>query len=101
MYNFLARYYNFSKFLTQVDRYFQNSAYFRQNIYPKYFKGYRYGALAEVVDYQQILESSEIKVAIDYCYNDANYYYRNSQRRVEGATSLIKAIKKELQRFKD
>ena len=99
LFNSISNYYNFSKFLADVDRYFQNGAYFRQSIYPKYFKGYRYGTIAEVSDYHKILNSDEIKVAIDYCINDAIFYRNNSRDRLEHARALINDINEELKRF--
>ena len=91
--------YNFSKFLADVDRYFQNGAYFRKDIYPKYFKYYRYGRIAKVADYDVLLNSNEIKIAIDYCINDANYYWSQTRHRKEHARELINNITKELKRF--
>lgn len=95
----LSNYYNFSKFLSGVDRYFQNGAYFRQAIYPKYFKHYRYGRYAQIADYKQLSTSNEIRVAIDYCINDAAYYKNRTQHRKEHARELIEMIEKELKRF--
>lgn len=95
----LSNYYNFSKFLADVDRYFQNGAYFRKDIYPKYFKYYRYGRIAKVADYDVLLNSNEIKIAIDYCINDANYYWSQTRHRKEHARELINNIRKELKRF--
>lgn len=95
----LSNYYNNSKFLAEVDRYFQNGAYFRQAIYPKYFKHYRYGRFAQIADYEKIKASNEIRVAIDYCINDANYYRGGTQHRKERARELIVLINSELKRF--
>lgn len=95
----LSNYYNNSKFLAGVDRYFQNGAYFRQAIYPKYFKHYRYGRYAQIADYKKLSTSNEIRVAIDYCINDANYYRNRTQHRKEHSRELIQMIEKELKRF--
>ena len=99
LFNSLSNYYNFSKFLSRVDLYYKNGEYFRKDIYPKYFKGYRYGSYAIVDDYQKILKSNEIKVAIDYCKNDAEFYYNRTKHRAEHAAELIEMITNELQRF--
>ena len=99
LFNSLSSFYNSSKFLAELDRYFQNGAYFRQEIYPKYFKGYRYGTVAVVSNYQRILDSDEIKIAIDYCLNDAGYYLNRSKNRAEHAGELIDLIFQELKLF--
>ncbi len=97
----LSNYYNFSKFLAGVDRYFQNGAYFRQDVYPKYFKHYRYGSYAQIANYEELRVSNEIRVAIDYCINDANYYRNQTKHRKEHARELIQDISQELKRFKN
>lgn len=99
LFNSLSNYYNFSKRQFEVDRYFEIGAYFRKNIYPKYFKRYYYGRIAIISDYQKILQSDEIKVAIDYCFNDSSYYLRNSKHRVEHSAELLQDITEELKRF--
>lgn len=95
----LSNYYNFSRFLHSVDNYFENGAYFRRSIYPKYFKSYRYGRIAEVADYEEILNSNEIKIAIDYCINDGGFYTGQTRRRKQHARQLIEDITEELKRF--
>lgn len=99
LFNSLSNYYNLSKKQAEVDRYFEIGAYFRKNIYPKYFKGYRYGRVAIVSDYKRILQSDEVKVALDYCLNDASYYLRKSKHRVEHSAELLQDITEELKRF--
>lgn len=99
LFNSLSNYYNHSEFLAEVDRYFENGAYFRKEIYPKYFKHYRYGTIAEVSDYDKIVQSNEIRIAIDYCINDAFYYRNRTKHRKEHARELINDITEELKRF--
>ena len=99
LFNLLSNYYNFSKYLAQTDRYFENGAYFRKEIYPRYAKAYSFGAYAKVADYQQFLNSNEVKVAIGYCRNDAYFYINRSKVRLEQAGDLIKFITDELKRF--
>lgn len=97
----LSNYYNFSKFLADVDRYFQNGAYFRRDIYPKYFKHYRYGSYAQIADFEKLRVSNEVRVAIDYCINDAGYYRNQTKRRKVHSRELIEDISQELKRFKN
>tara|TARA_R110002073_G_scaffold108336_3_gene243416 strand:+ start:84830 stop:85549 length:720 start_codon:yes stop_codon:yes gene_type:complete len=99
LFNSLSNYYNFSKQQADVDRYFEIAAYFRKDIYPKYFKGYRYGRIAIISDYQKILHSDEVKIALDYCLNDAFFYLRASKHRVEHSAELLQDITEELKRF--
>lgn len=99
LFNSMSNYYNFSKFISGVDRYFQVGAYFRQQVYPKFFSGYRYGSYAKITNFEKILNSDEIKVAIDYARNDSKYYLGQSKHRVDHASELIDIINNELKRF--
>jgi len=99
LFTLLSNYYNNSKSLSEVDKYFHVAAYFRRDIYPKYFKGYKFSRLAVVSDYEKILNSDEIKVAIDYCINDAKFYKKLTQLRKEQARELIELLNTELKRF--
>ncbi len=99
LFNSLSNYYNFSKFLSKVDNYFEIAAYFRKSVYPKYAKSYHYGRIAAIADYEQMLNSNEIKVAIDYCINDAVYYKRRTKHRIKHTSELLEDIRKELKRF--
>ena len=101
LFNSLSGYYNHSKFLSEVDNYFEIAAYFRKTIYPKYAKSYHFGRIAAVADYNQFLNSNEIKVAIDYCINDAGYYKRRTQHRIEHSAELLIDIREELKRFEN
>jgi hypothetical protein len=101
LFNMLARYYNYSEFLAKVDTGFNIAIYLREDIYPKYFNAYLYGRYAKVSNYEQILNSDEIKIAIDYCINDSGYYLMGSQNRANMAKTLLQMIDEELQRFED
>ena len=94
---YLNRYYNHSKHLEETENYFENSKYYRQLIYPKYFKSYKYGREAIPIDYEQLKTNSEFKIALDYTINDAYFYSGWSEHKKEDALRLLGFIKEELQ----
>ena len=94
---YLNRYYNHSKDLEETENYFENSKYFRQHIYPKYFKSYKYGQEAIPIDYEQLKTNSEFKIALDYTINDAYFYSGWSGHKKEDALRLLSFIQEELQ----
>jgi len=94
---YLNRYYNHSKDLAEVENYFENSKYYRQHIYPKYFKSYKYGREAIPIDYEKLKINSEFKIALDYSINDAYFYSGWSEHKKEDALKLLRFIQEELQ----
>lgn len=94
---YLNRYYNHSKDLEKVENYFENSKYYRQHIYPKYFKSYKYGREAIPTDYEKLKTNSEFKIALDYTINDAYFYSGWSEHKKEDALRLLSFIQEELQ----
>ena len=94
---YLNRYYNHSKHLEEVENYFENSKYYRQHIYPKYFKSYKYGREAIPIDYEKLKTNSEFKIALDYTINDAYFYSDWSEHKKEDALRLLDFIQEELQ----
>ena len=94
---YLNRYYEHSKFLKEAENYFKNSKYYRQHIYPKYFKSYKYGLEAIPMDYEQLKTNSEFKIALDYTINDAYFYRSWSEHKKEDALRLLGLIQEELQ----
>lgn len=93
---YLSRYYETSLHLKSVERYYEVDKYFRNTIYPKYFKAYKYGRLAIPADYQLLKESNEIKVALDYVVNDVKFYSVYSKQRKEVALQLLNRLAQEL-----
>ena len=93
---YLVHYYETSKHLENVERYFENGKYFRREIYPKYFSEYQYGRIAVPVNYNTLKNNNEFLIALDYCINDAKFYRRWSLHRLDDARYLLKEIKNEL-----
>jgi len=93
---YLNRYYDHSISLKEIDNYFENSKYYRQHIYPKYFKSYKYGREAIPIDYEQLKTNSEFNIALDYTMNDAYFYKSWSEHKKEDAVRLLGLIKEEL-----
>ena len=93
---YLNRYYSHSEHLSKVETYFENSKYYRQHIYPKYFKSYKYGREAIPIDYEELKSNSEFKIALDYTINDAQFFKGWSEHKKEDALRLLGLIRKEL-----
>ena len=85
----LVTYYDHSRFLKEVENYYENSKYYRTVIYPKYFKKYQYGRLARPVDFEALKKANDFRIALDYSINDAQYYRGWSRHRKEDATKLL------------
>lgn len=92
----IVRYYDFSKHIAYVENYFENSKYYRQHIFPKYFKTYKYGREAKPVDYGSLMTNSEFSIALDYSINDAYFFKNSEQRRLQDAQTLIRLLEDEL-----
>ena len=94
--NLIVHYYDTSRFLQKVETYFENSKYYRQHIFPKYFKSYKYGREVVPVDYEALKKSSEFRIAMDYSINDAIYFRNRAQKRSDVANKLIEMLNKKL-----
>lgn len=92
----ISNYYAYSKFIDEVDEYFELNKYFRQEIYPKYFRRYRYSSFVIPVDYEALKKSSEFRIVVDMCFNDSIYYNRMTLQQIERAEELLSMIKTEL-----
>ncbi|MFN1835236.1 hypothetical protein AB2B38_008240 [Balneola sp. MJW-20] len=88
----ISKYYNTSKFLAETDTYFEMNKYYRQHIYPKYFRRYQYGERVKVVDYDKLRESNEFSVALDMSLNDASYYFYQTEGQLERARAILNLI---------
>lgn len=94
----IFKYYEDSKDLAHIERYFENGKYFRQQIYPKYFKKYRYDEISVPKNWDQLKVESEFLIALDYCINDAGFYTWRSRRRLRYAKVVLTIIENELSR---
>ena len=93
----MTQYYERSKHLKYIEDYFENTKFFRQQIYPKYFKSYRHSTYAIPIDYESLKINSEFNIALDYGLNDAKFFMRFSKIKKMEAKALLKLIKKEIQ----
>ncbi|WP_455168476.1 DUF6090 family protein [Aegicerativicinus sediminis] len=94
--NLMVHYYDTSRHLYSVETYFENSKYYRQHIFPKYFKSYKYGREVIPVDYESLKNSSEFRVALDYSINDAKYFKNWALHRRDDAKKLIALLNENL-----
>jgi hypothetical protein len=92
----ISEYYQLSRHIASVERYFELDKYFRQEIYPKYFKKYRYGSYVVPNNYNELKKSTEISIMLDMCYNDAIFYRGMNQGQKERAEKLIELIKQKI-----
>ena len=94
--NFLMTYYNHSKYYKNIEQYYENSKYFRQHIYPSYFKSFKHSREAIPIDYENLKTASEFNIALDYCINDAQFFKNMSIHRKEDALDILKILKQVL-----
>ncbi|RKD85020.1 DUF6090 family protein [Mangrovibacterium diazotrophicum] len=94
----ILHYYTASAHTENVSLEFKATTYWRQNIYPKYFKSFRTLEKAEPVNYEQLRRSSEIFVALDYVYNDCAYLIRKYKQQLQLNSELRVITVKELQK---
>ncbi|MEJ2585763.1 MAG: DUF6090 family protein [Robiginitalea sp.] len=91
--NALVSYYDHSRWLKEVEIYYENSKYFRTVIYPKYFKNFEHSRKAEPVDFQALKQANDFRIALDYSINDAKWYRGWSEHRKEDAIELLSLLK--------
>ena len=94
---YLNKYYTNSEYLVKVEEYFENSKFYRQRIYPKYFKSYKFAREPKPINYELLKTNSEFNIALDYTINDAIYFKRWSEHKKEDALRLIGLLEDELQ----
>ena len=92
----MVHYYDISRHLQKVETYFENSKYYRQQIFPKYFKSYKYGREVVPVDYEALKKNTEFRVALDYSINDALFFRNWARHRSDDAKELIRMLKEKL-----
>jgi len=90
--NSIVNFYNNSKHYARVDNTYNIAKYFRVNIYPKYFSSYVWGRKASPIDYEDLKNVNEFRIALDYVINDARYYRQNYTNQKDFAKRLHKAI---------
>jgi hypothetical protein len=92
----LKKYYKGSKDLVKQSDDDIGKKMIREEIYPKYFKAYRWGSYAVPVDFETLKSANDFLIALDYCGTAANYYSHMSNQKQERARQLLRLIKKEL-----
>lgn len=69
---------------------------FRENIYPKYFKNFRWGRGAEPLDYEELKNSNEFLISLDYLINDYHYYIAVYEALISSMQNIQNQIDKEI-----
>ena len=83
--------------LYQTNSRYSMGVYWRENIYPKYFKSFDWGGASEPVDYPALRDNPEIFVALDYVLNDSRYYLQNVESAIQQNTEILALIRGELE----
>jgi len=92
----ISDYYNFADFVEYASDLYNLSRDFRANIYPKYFKDYRWGQHATPVDYEDLKTRTDFLMALDYVTNDSGFYRGRYGVMKNRAKSIMELIKEDL-----
>ena len=95
--NAILDYYKGYRFIAGVDDYFAINKFYREEVYPKYFKRYRYGRIAVPANINEIYDSTEFSVVLDYSINDAYFYLGNIQAMKEAALTLLELLEENIE----
>lgn len=93
----LPLYYFTANDIKEIHTQFDVANYFREFIYPQYFESFDYGLGAFPKNIDTLRRSSEVKVALDYVYNDARYYTWQYYTLISTNRKLQEKIKFELE----
>ncbi|WP_420576802.1 hypothetical protein [Ekhidna sp.] len=92
----IPRYYGLISHIRLVHQEFILPIYFRENIYPKYFRSFSWRTGAVPVDFEALKDEPEMYVALDYVMNDVGFYKRIYQSLQQNNAQLRSALRKEL-----
>jgi len=92
------------RYYSVADHYYNTSSeydfglYFRENVYPKYFKSFSYSSRRGAVpsDYNALKSAHDFRVALDYVQNDSYFFQYGYSQIIELNRQLRKFIKDEL-----
>jgi hypothetical protein len=94
--NEIPRYYGNVAHIRSVHEEFLLPIYFREDIYPKYFRSFSWRSGAIPVDFEQLKDTPEMYVAIDYVINDVQFYQIVYDRLIQNNATLRQLIRQEL-----
>ncbi|MEZ4898152.1 MAG: DUF6090 family protein [Saprospiraceae bacterium] len=99
--NLIPVYFRYMKNLSEVYQRYPLSVYFRNEIYPKYFKSFSWGNEgSEPKDYEGLKTCDDFYIALDYVINDTRFYLYSYMRGAELNSRLLRLLKKELKERK-
>lgn len=93
-------YYAFIKHIKKVNQDYDMMTYFRERIYPKYFRSFSWTEGSVPTDFEALKDTPEMYVAIDYVISDLRYNKRVFQKLSGVNAELRKVIRQELQERK-
>jgi hypothetical protein len=88
--NEIDHYYEDSKFLEEVGS--EVIKLLKEKIYPSYFIEYIYGFKAKPDDFEELKESTEFKIVLDYVLVDTIFLIKRSIHRKNLATEILKIL---------
>lgn len=95
----ILNYYEYALFVESVTGQFDLAVFFRERIYPSYFKSFSWGSSgAKPSDYEALKKSNEFNIALDYVRNDSRYYKSQYELLLTACIDLLNKINKELSR---
>ncbi len=84
--------------MKEVNLRYSMGIYWRENIYPVYFKSFSWSGSSEPVDFATLRTNPAIWVALDYVLNDSNFYLRNLNSSIEQNAMILALLREELER---
>ena len=95
--NLIPMYFRNMEHLSAVYDRYPISVYFRDEIYPKYFKSFSWGPEgSEPNDFELLKKNDEFYIALDYVINDTRFYRYSYLDGAELNHRLLRLLKKEL-----
>ena len=71
----IATYYHKIGLMVDVSNEYPMDEYFRSHVYPKHFVSFQWGGYgAKPKNYDELIQSNDFLVALDYVYNDSHYW---------------------------
>lgn len=90
-------YYTAVNRLREVNLRYNMGVYWREKIYPNYFRSFDWGGVSEPVDYPSLRLNPAIYVALDYILNDSGYYLNNLDYAIRQNADILALIREELE----
>jgi len=96
--NMIPIYFRSMELLLNINETYDLSVYFRNKIYPKYFKSFMWNPEigSEPKDFEQLKKSDDFYVALDYVINDSGFYFLQYQMAAKSNAKLLRLLRTEL-----